>query len=267
MAQFNYTGRAANGELTSGLIEAIDAATAAKALAGRNVTPLNIYEATEQQSNKETKNEINFFTPKVSVEDLVIFARQMYSLSRSGIPILRAVNGLAETTNSKRMASALRDVVDQLERGRTFSSALHQHPHIFNQLFVSVVHVGENTGKLDEAFLQLSDYLVREQETRKQIKSATRYPIFVLIALVAALVVMNIWAGRRPSQDHRDGAVFCDGLKYCVFDPWICSIRFRDVFPAKSDTFRANLRCGDYHFRPAFCWGFPDSVSGPRGTD
>ncbi len=193
MAQFNYTGRAANGELTSGLIDAIDASTAAKALAGRNVTPLNIYEATEQQSNKETKNEINFFTPKVSLEDLVIFARQMYSLSKSGIPILRAVNGLGETTNSKRMALALRDVVDQLERGRTFSSALHQHPHIFNQLFVSVVHVGENTGKLDEAFLQLSDYLVREQETRKQIKSATRYPIFVLIALVAALVVMNIW--------------------------------------------------------------------------
>lgn len=193
MAQFNYTGRASNGELTSGLIEAVDAANAAKALAGRNVTPLNIYEATEQQSNKETVNEINFLTPKVSLEDLVIFARQMYSLSKSGIPILRAVNGLAETTNSKRMALALRDVVDQLERGRTFSSALHQHPHIFNQLFVSVVHVGENTGKLDEAFLQLSDYLVREQETRKQIKSATRYPLFVLIALVAALVVMNIW--------------------------------------------------------------------------
>lgn len=193
MAQFNYTGRASNGELTSGLIEAVDAANAAKTLAGRNVTPLNIYEATEQQSNKETGNEINFLTPRVSLEDLVIFARQMYSLSKSGIPILRAVNGLAETTNSKRMALALRDVVDQLERGRTFSSALHQHPHIFNQLFVSVVHVGENTGKLDEAFIQLSDYLVREQETRKQIKSATRYPIFVLIALVAALVVMNIW--------------------------------------------------------------------------
>ncbi len=87
MAQFNYTGRAANGELTSGLIDAIDASTAAKALAGRNVTPLNIYEATEQQSNKETKNEIDFFTPNVSLEDLVSSARQVYSLSNSGIPI------------------------------------------------------------------------------------------------------------------------------------------------------------------------------------
>lgn len=193
MAQFSYTGRAANGELISGLIEAADANMAAKSLAGRNVIPLNIYEAAGEDTVDAQGKDIGFFTPKVSLEDLVIFARQMYSLTRSGIPILRAVNGLAETTNSKRMSLALRDVVEQLERGRTFSSALHQHPKIFNQLFVSVVHVGENTGKLDEAFLQLSDYLVREQETRKQIKSATRYPIFVIIALVVALVIMNIF--------------------------------------------------------------------------
>ena len=131
--------------------------------------------------------------PKVQLVDLVIFARQMYSLTKSGIPILRAVGGLADTTNSKRMAIALYDVVDQLERGRTISSALHQHPDIFNQLFVSVVHVGENTGRLDEAFLQLAGYLEREQETRKQIKSATRYPMFVIFFLVVALVVMNIF--------------------------------------------------------------------------
>ncbi|GAA6184458.1 type II secretion system F family protein [Aliiglaciecola sp. NS0011-25] len=193
MAQFNYTGRASNGELTSGLIEAVDQSTAAKILLGRNVTPLNIYESTEQSGTKKQSNEINFFTPKVSLEDLVIFSRQMYSLTRAGIPILRAVNGLADSTNSKRMEMALKDVVEQLERGRTLSSALHQHPEIFNQLFVSVVHVGENTGKLDDAFLQLSDYLIREQETRKQIKSAMRYPFFVVLALIAALIVMNIF--------------------------------------------------------------------------
>ena len=55
-----------------------------------------------------------------------------------------------------------------------------------------IVHVGENTGKLDESFLQLSEYLEREQETRKQLKAATRYPMFVIIALVIALVIMNL---------------------------------------------------------------------------
>lgn len=192
MANFDYTGRTSGGELTSGSVEAMDTSSAAKVLMGRNVTPLNIIETTSAGSNKKDADEINFLTPKVSLEDLVIFSRQMYSLTRAGIPLLRAVNGLADTTNSKRMSVALKDVVDQLERGRTLSSALHGHPKIFDQLFVSVVHVGENTGKLDAAFVQLSDYLIREQETRKQIKSATRYPIFVIIALVIALVVMNI---------------------------------------------------------------------------
>lgn len=192
MANFDYTGRTSGGELTSGSVEAMDTSSAAKVLMGRNVTPLNIIETTSASSNKKDADEINFLTPKVSLEDLVIFSRQMYSLTRAGIPLLRAVNGLADTTNSKRMSVALKDVVDQLERGRTLSSALHGHPKIFDQLFVSVVHVGENTGKLDAAFVQLSDYLIREQETRKQIKSATRYPLFVIIALVIALVVMNI---------------------------------------------------------------------------
>ncbi len=193
MALFDYTGRTTGGELTSGTVEAVDTSTAAKVLQGRNVTPLNIVQTTNRSGSKEESSEINFLTPNVSLEDLVIFTRQMYSLTHAGIPLLRAVNGLAETTNSKRMSAALRDVVDQLERGRTLSSALHRHPKIFNQLFVSVVHVGENTGKLDDAFLQLSEYLIREQETRKQIKSATRYPIFVILALVIALVVMNIF--------------------------------------------------------------------------
>ena len=90
------------------------------------------------------------------------------------------------------MSVTLDDVANQLERGRTLSSALNKHNHVFGRLFVSIVHVGENTGKLDVAFLQLSFYLERDQETRKQIKAATRYPMFVMIAIVIALVVMNI---------------------------------------------------------------------------
>ena len=117
----------------------------------------------------------------------------MFSLTRAGIPILRAVSGLAESSNSARMRVALLDVIAQLERGRSLSSALHLHSDIFNQLFVSIIHVGENTGRLDDAFLQLAEYLEREQETRKQIKAATRYPIFVLIALALAFVVLNVF--------------------------------------------------------------------------
>ncbi|MFT5277775.1 MAG: MSHA biogenesis protein MshG [Glaciecola sp.] len=192
MASFAYKGREPNGALVDGTIDASDAAAAAKLLMTRNIIPINVNITGGAVTKVKKSEELGFLVPNVSIDDLVIFARQMYSLAKAGIPIIRAVSGLSNT-NSKRMSHALTDVIDQLERGRNLSSALAQHPKIFNQLFVSVVHVGENTGQLDEAFLQLAEYLQREQETRKQIKAATRYPMFVVFALVAALVVMNIF--------------------------------------------------------------------------
>ena len=190
VAQFSYTARKSSGELATGVLDAADASTVAQILVGRSFTPIAITENSQEQIAE--LSQISFLTPKVSLDDLVIFSRQMYSLAKSGIPILRSVKGLADTTSSKRMTAALNDVADQLERGRTLSSALHKHTQVFGRLFVSIVHVGENTGKLDAAFLQLSFYLEREQETRKQIKAATRYPMFVMIAIVIALVIMNI---------------------------------------------------------------------------
>lgn len=201
MATFSYSARDASGGLVKGNIDAPDQNTAAQVLRKRNVTPVSIVLTTKSDSKKRSDKAnaaagwslSDFFAPAVTLDDLIIFSRQMYSLMKAGIPILRAVSGLADTTLSKRMREALVDVGQQLERGRSFSSALNHHPKIFSQLYVSIIHVGENTGKLDEACLQLSDYMEREQETRKQIKSATRYPLFVVIAIVIALIVMNIF--------------------------------------------------------------------------
>jgi MSHA biogenesis protein MshG len=116
----------------------------------------------------------------------------MYSLMKAGIPIIRAIVGLAESTSSTALNTVLLDLADQLEKGRTLSAAMAQHPKIFSRLVVSIVHVGENTGRLDESFLQLSGYFEQEMETKKQIKQATRYPTFVLIAISIAMVIMNI---------------------------------------------------------------------------
>lgn len=195
MPSFNYRGKAFSGELTQGVIDAPDENSAAKLLMGQSITPINIVALQGEKSadkKQQRDKSINLFTPQVSLDDLIVFSRQMYSLTKAGIPIIRAVRGLSNT-RSIRLKAALLEVVSSLEKGRTFSSSLSSHPKIFNQLFVSVVHVGENTGQLDSAFLQLSEYLEREQATRKQIKAATRYPIFVVAAIIAALVVMNIF--------------------------------------------------------------------------
>lgn len=196
MASFQYTGRAVSGEVQSGAVDALDINSAAKILQNKQITPIQIspIDTNNSKAAKRTakENQINFLTPKVALEDLIIFARQMHSLTKAGIPIIRAVKGLT-TTRSLRLKEALFDIIASLEKGRSFSSALALHPKIFSQLFISVVHVGENTGQLDAAFRQLSDYLEREQATRKQIKAATRYPMFVIIAITMAVVILNIY--------------------------------------------------------------------------
>ncbi|MCH4292802.1 type II secretion system F family protein [Shewanella sp. 3B26] len=189
MPVYQYRGRNAQGQQVTGQLDAASENAAADQLMQRAVIPLELTEAAATSAGIDIAS---LFRRKVSLDELQIFTRQMYSLTRSGIPILRAIAGLSETTHSQQMKEALDDISVQLTAGRPLSSAMNHHPEVFDALFVSMVHVGENTGKLEDVFLQLSGYLEREQETRRRIKSAMRYPIFVLIAIAIAMVILNI---------------------------------------------------------------------------
>jgi len=116
----------------------------------------------------------------------------MYTLMRAGVPITQAMNGLVKSTRNPVLAAALGDVRATLESGRELSTALAQHPALFSTLFVSTVRIGENTGRLDDVFLKLAEYLDRERDTRARIKSALRYPSFVLVAITLAIGVINV---------------------------------------------------------------------------
>ncbi len=188
MATYEYRGRDAQGKAVTGYLDASSESFAADQLLARSIIPIAVKESKQKRELRFD----NLFGNKVSLDELQIFTRQMYSLTRAGIPMLRAIAGLAESTHSKGMKAALKDISEQLTSGRPLSSAMNHHPDIFDSLFVSMIHVGENTGKLEDAFIQLSGYIEREQETRRRIKAAMRYPVFVLIAVGLALVVLNI---------------------------------------------------------------------------
>jgi MSHA biogenesis protein MshG len=196
MAAYSYIGRDTKGSQIKGKLEAKSSAAAAEQLSRQQIIPISIEES--KDGGKQASlgqidiNELLGFD-LVSLDDLIIFCRQMYALMRSGVPILRAINGMADSTTSEKLKAALIAVSDQLEGGYTLSTAMNQHPKIFPPLFISLVHVGENTGKLDDAFAKLASYFDREQETRKRIKTALRYPSFVLIAIVIAMVILNIF--------------------------------------------------------------------------
>ena len=195
MPQFSYAGKSAQGGPLKGIIEAASAQAAAQALLSQNIVPISI-EETKKVSG--TNNSSGFdigslLEQKVGLDEMIIFSRQMYSLLKAGIPIIRAIKGLSENASHKRFQEILKDIADQLEQGRSLSSAMVKYEKVFTRLTISVVVVGENTGKLDDVFLQLALYFEREQETRKRIKAALRYPTFVLIALAIAMFILNLF--------------------------------------------------------------------------
>ncbi len=196
MALFSYKGRNAEGKLVTGEQEATSAGQLAGFLAERQITPVDIAELKGKRSEAK-KGEINLndirLFERVTLDELILFSRQMYSLSKAGVPITRAMRGLALSVNNPMLARTLNEVTDDLEQGYTLSGSFNKHPKVFSKLYVSLIHVGENTGNLDEAFLQIAKYLGLERETIKNIKSATRYPMFVIAAIVIAMVIINIW--------------------------------------------------------------------------
>ncbi len=195
MPIFEYKGRNNQGQAVDGNIEASSADAVATQLLNIGITPIDITQATKEQASKDN-NSLNFDfnkNKKPTLDDLVLFSRQMYTLLRAGVPIIRSITGLADTTRNQVLQKTLHSLRIEIEGGHELSTALAQHPDIFSHLFISMVQVGENTGNLDEVFLQISGYLEREKNTKDQIKAAMRYPTFVIIAIAIAMFIINMW--------------------------------------------------------------------------
>ncbi|MFT6915238.1 MAG: MSHA biogenesis protein MshG [Motiliproteus sp.] len=192
---FVFTGRNAAGEQVKGRQDAVSAAQVASYLIERQITPVSITQ--DKAVKTKGSGDINIRTPrflqKVTLDELIIFSRQMRSLSKAGVPITRAMRGLALAVNNPLLQETLNEVSDDLEQGHNLSGAIHNHPKVFSRLYVSLIHVGENTGNLDEAFAQIAAHLELERTTIKNIKAATRYPSFVILALVVAMGIMNVF--------------------------------------------------------------------------
>jgi len=192
MPQFSYKARNELGKSIEGLVEAESQAVAAKVLASRGMTPVSIQKAV---INTDVMADFNQWQAMnaLGLTDLILFTRQMYSLSKAGVPIIRAIQSLKTSTRNKALASALGDITKSLEAGLSLSQAFGKHPRIFDTLFRSIIAVGESSGSVDQAFYQISQYLEREKETQNRIKSAIRYPIMVIVAIGIALAIVNIY--------------------------------------------------------------------------
>jgi len=192
MAYFSYRGRNSAGELVQGVLEGADSGAVASQLFGSGITPVEIGAARKPGSDSAIGLLARFTRRRVEQAELLLFSRQMYALLKAGVPIMRALAGLQESATNPTFAQVLQDIRESLDNGRPLSASM-QRTGVFSPFYIAMVYVGETTGMLEEIFLRLHNHLEFQEFMRNQVKSALRYPIFVVAAMMIAIVIINLF--------------------------------------------------------------------------
>jgi MSHA biogenesis protein MshG len=196
MPFFAYRGRNARGEIMQGVLEGADSGAVADQLFGTGVTPLDITPTTRKVTSGGDAADTpwqRLTRKKVTSLDVQLFSRQIYTLLKSGVPIMRGLAGLQESATNPSFARVIQDLRESLDAGRELSAAMRRHPECFSTFYLAMVRVGEMTGRLEEVFLRLFDHMEFDRDMHDRVKTALRYPSFVMFAMVAAMVVVNIF--------------------------------------------------------------------------
>jgi MSHA biogenesis protein MshG len=199
MPFFAYKGRNARGELMQGVLEGADSGAVADQLFGTGVTPLEITATTRKATSGGGAADAGeglwqrLTRQKVTSIDVQLFSRQIYTLLKSGVPIMRGLAGLQESATNKSFARVIQDLRESLDAGRELSTAMRRHTECFTPFYLAMVRVGEMTGRLEDVFLRLFDHLEFDRDMRDRVKTALRYPTFVIVAMIAAMVVVNVF--------------------------------------------------------------------------
>jgi MSHA biogenesis protein MshG len=191
MPFFSYKGRNNKGEMVKGLLDSLNASALAKHLLSIDITPIEITPSSKPVQDFDWS--ANLFEERIEPLDVMMFSRQMYTLLKAGIPIMNALSGLLSSTKNKALVKVISEIRLSLDSGRELSAALNFHPKVFSSFYVSMIRIGESTGMLDKVFLRLFDHIEFEKFMRDQIKAALRYPQFVMIAMMVAIVVVNVF--------------------------------------------------------------------------
>lgn len=191
MPQFSYYGRDQKNQPVNGQLEAATPANVVDMLAQTGITPVKIEPVVEVQDAGEVLSGW-MGKQKVTLVDLMMFTRQMYTLTRAGVPIMRALSGLEQSTQVPALKRLFHELVQSLDSGLELSQALARREDVFDTFYVSMVRVGETAGRLEEVFDGLYNHLEFQRYMREQVKSAVRYPSFVVAAMVGAVAIINI---------------------------------------------------------------------------
>ena len=193
MSTYVWQGRKPGGEAARGEIEADSTSAAAALLQSGGTIVVSLTEKATPASNTQLSWWPSWGQASIKDEDILIFSRQMYTLQRAGVPILRALSGLQASATKTSLSLMLADLRAHLEQGHELATAMKRHAQAFNGFYVAMVRVGEMSGRLTEVFERLAKHVEFEMDVRARIKQAMRYPMMVTIAIVIAMLVINLF--------------------------------------------------------------------------
>ena len=186
MAKFSYIALAADGARVTGVATGDSPHAVNDDLSGRGLQPISV-------SEKKSVLQFELTKKKVPRREVQQFSRQLAVFIRAGIPVLDAIDVIAEECGNKLFKRVLLDIADALRSGATFAGAASAHPEAFPTLYLSILHSAELTGNLDTVLDQLSDYLARDLEAKRKISSALIYPCVVMAMSVVTIAILALF--------------------------------------------------------------------------
>ncbi|MBI2023784.1 type II secretion system F family protein [Candidatus Giovannonibacteria bacterium] len=191
MAIFQYNARTISGEAKSGQVEAPNMELAISALQRRSLVILSLVPA--EDSLPWYKKEIFSFGSGIKLRDVVILSRQMATLFEARVPVVDSLKVLSNETMKPKLKKALTEISQDIQGGLSITQAMSRHPEVFSDFYVNMVRSGEESGKLEEIFSYLADYLDRSYELVSKARNALIYPIFVFIVFIAVMALVMVF--------------------------------------------------------------------------
>ncbi|MCW8333337.1 type II secretion system inner membrane protein GspF [Vibrio paucivorans] len=183
MAAFEYKALDAKGRKKKGVIEGDNARQVRARLKEQGMVPI---EVTETRAKQQSSSSSGSFTFKrgISTPDLALITRQLSTLVQSGMPLEECLKAVSEQSEKPRIRSMLAAVRSKVTEGYTLADSLADYPHIFDELFRSMVSAGEKSGHLDAVLERLADYAENRQKMRSKLQQAMIYPAVLVVFAV-----------------------------------------------------------------------------------
>lgn len=203
MALFLFTAKTAEGKAVKGEVDASNEIEARVRIRAQKLAPIQVVPRNTGPANRpkakasKPSMSTSIFAASIDAKELQVFTRQFATLIGAGVPVVQSLEAMMGRGRSPLMNATLKQMISEVGKGRRLAECMKEHPNVFDNMYVNLVHAGEEGGVLDTILMRLASYIEKSVKLRGKIKGALFYPVAVVV--VAIIVVSGIMIFVIPS--------------------------------------------------------------------